>query len=608
MYVSAGRTRRSRSAISSSETRFKSIAPAPFPRRAQPARAWSSPRARACSACSSPTPAGERTSPTTRWRSCNRRPASLGEAVQRARTEEALRKSETRLKQLIASTLDAVISIDSAATVIEWNPQAEATFGIARARRRRPAAAARAHRAASSTAVSEQRERRASRRRRAARNGEEFPVEVTVDPVGRGAEQTFTAFIRDISERKRAQLELEQREQRFRALVEKSWSGVVLLDGDLALLLRRRVDAAPDRLHRGRADRDQLPRLRPSARARGGAQDLLGHRWPAREQRGAGRAALPPQERHVGLAGRRSRQNLLHEPSVGAIVLNYRDITQRKATEKQLEYQAYYDALTGLPNRLLFRDRLVQRHRAGAAQPPRHGGDVSRPRSLQARQRRPRPLHRRRAARRRSPRGCRAACARPTRSPASAATSSRILLTDIVEQRRRSPAWRARSSSRSRIRSASTATSCSSPPASASASSPTTARTWRRCSRARTARCIAPRSWAAIRRSSSRASMNERYVRRLALEQGLHHALERDELEVYYQPIFDRVAAAHRRRSKRCCAGTIPTRGLVAAGRLHPAGRGHRTDRPDRRVGAAHACRAAQARGTTRGSTCCAWR
>jgi len=52
-------------------------------------------------------------------------------------------------------------------------------------------------------------------------------------------------------------------------------------------------------------------------------------------------------------------QNLLHDPSVGAIVVNYRDITQRKATEKQLEYQAYYDALTGLPNRLLFRDRVV---------------------------------------------------------------------------------------------------------------------------------------------------------------------------------------------------------------------------------------------------------
>src|SRR5213075_3005224 len=54
----------------------------------------------------------------------------VGEAVQKSRTEEALRKSETRLKQLIATTLDAVVSVDRAGAVIEWNPQAEGIFGV----------------------------------------------------------------------------------------------------------------------------------------------------------------------------------------------------------------------------------------------------------------------------------------------------------------------------------------------------------------------------------------------------------------------------------------------------------------------------------------------
>ncbi len=35
------------------------------------------------------------------------------------------------------------------------------------------------------------------------------------------------------------------------------------------------------------------------------------------------------------------------------------DITDRKRAQEQMEYQAYHDALTGLPNRLLFRDRIT---------------------------------------------------------------------------------------------------------------------------------------------------------------------------------------------------------------------------------------------------------
>ncbi len=36
------------------------------------------------------------------------------------------------------------------------------------------------------------------------------------------------------------------------------------------------------------------------------------------------------------------------------------DITERKAAEKQVQFLAYYDALTGLPNRTLLQDRLTK--------------------------------------------------------------------------------------------------------------------------------------------------------------------------------------------------------------------------------------------------------
>ena len=51
-------------------------------------------------------------------------------------------------------------------------------------------------------------------------------------------------------------------------------------------------------------------------------------------------------------------KNLLGDAAVRGIVVNYRDITDRRMLEEQLRHQAFHDALTGLPNRALFMDRL----------------------------------------------------------------------------------------------------------------------------------------------------------------------------------------------------------------------------------------------------------
>ena len=50
--------------------------------------------------------------------------------------------------------------------------------------------------------------------------------------------------------------------------------------------------------------------------------------------------------------------NLLGEPTVEGIVLTLRDVTERKRLEDELKHQAFHDALSGLANRPLFRDRL----------------------------------------------------------------------------------------------------------------------------------------------------------------------------------------------------------------------------------------------------------
>jgi diguanylate cyclase (GGDEF)-like protein/PAS domain S-box-containing protein len=53
-----------------------------------------------------------------------------------------------------------------------------------------------------------------------------------------------------------------------------------------------------------------------------------------------------------------SVMNLIDDPNVNGFVANLRDVTERRLFEMELEYQAYHDALTRLPNRAAFFERL----------------------------------------------------------------------------------------------------------------------------------------------------------------------------------------------------------------------------------------------------------
>ncbi|MDP1947928.1 MAG: PAS domain S-box protein [Nitrospirota bacterium] len=138
-----------------------------------------------------------------------------------SRSLRARLEAELRIHAIVEGALDAVVTMDERGLVVEWNPQAEVTFGFTRAEavgvtlaeliippQYRAAHAAGLQRYLKTGQESILRRRIEITALR--KNGEEFPVELTVTPLRLGEHMFFSSFIRDISERKRGEDALRQ--------------------------------------------------------------------------------------------------------------------------------------------------------------------------------------------------------------------------------------------------------------------------------------------------------------------------------------------------------------------------------------------------------------
>ncbi len=157
------------------------------------------------------------------------------------RQERALEESAARTRRIVQTSLDAVVEIDSASCIIGWNQQAETIFGwtheeaigkrvtdtIIPVRYRESHNQGMEHfaRTGEGPALNRRFEISACRR-----NGEEFAVEFAITPIQTAQGTTFSAFIRDISERKQAEDRLRSSELQLRAILDIMPSVVYLKD------------------------------------------------------------------------------------------------------------------------------------------------------------------------------------------------------------------------------------------------------------------------------------------------------------------------------------------------------------------------------------------
>ncbi len=156
-------------------------------------------------------------------------------------SEESYRTSEFRLQTIIDSALDAVVMMNAAGVITDWNRQAESMFGWT---------AAEAVGRVLSETIMLPRDREAHQRglahflatgegpilgRRVEvtalhRDGREFPVELTATPARLGDSWVFSAFVRDLTERKHAEAALRESEERHRLLINYTFDGFAITE------------------------------------------------------------------------------------------------------------------------------------------------------------------------------------------------------------------------------------------------------------------------------------------------------------------------------------------------------------------------------------------
>ena len=281
----------------------------------------------------------------------------------------ALVESPVFLQRVLADASDAILAIDVSQSILLFNTAAEEMFGFLAAEvlgcgieMLMPDRVRSAHHGHIEAFSGEPVAHRAMSERGALvarrKNGVLFPVEVTISKLVVSGQVVFTAIVRDITERRQGEARRKSESDRFRSLFQHATDAILVVDGN------NKVRFATPSYASLLGYEDDDPRGRDGF-ALAHPQDVEGYRRlfelvcasPSRTARYELRIKHRDDAyRWIAL----TVTNLLQDPTVAGLVVNARDVTDRKEAEQELAHQAFHDPLTGLANRALLIERLTQ--------------------------------------------------------------------------------------------------------------------------------------------------------------------------------------------------------------------------------------------------------
>lgn len=174
------------------------------------------------------------------------------DTTERRKIDSLIRDSEEKRRLIMNAALDAIVCFDTSGLITFWNPQAENIFGW-----KQEEALGKmlpdiimpelyhliqnTHTEGSKALGNAPELNRLLELNAINRNGTQFPVELTVLPIQQDKDSFFCAFIRDITERKRAETTIKRSNERYemvaKATSDAIWdwdmrTGIVVRSGD----------------------------------------------------------------------------------------------------------------------------------------------------------------------------------------------------------------------------------------------------------------------------------------------------------------------------------------------------------------------------------------